>query len=202
MTRLYLAVVLTAAFLIAGCAGRFETTYPEPVDPAVSRGWTVVAVRTVVPDRLRVSEDNVLVPDADIVWHSEPEGDRRAQVAAIVTEGVEQGAAPLDGPRRVVFYIQLRRFHGVTPAAINSSPGGVHNISYRIWVLDARSSATILGPVPVEAALIANTGANAIVAAETGVTERARIVEHIAATTAGWLGIGPDARDSFVSIGR
>jgi hypothetical protein len=78
----------------------------------------------------------------------------------------------------------------------------VHNIAYRIWVLDARSGATILGPVPVQASLIANTGSNAVAAAKAGQTERARIVDHIAATTAGWLGIGPDARESFVSIGR
>jgi hypothetical protein len=54
----------------------------------------------------------------------------------------------------------------------------------------------------VRASLLANTGTNAIVAARAGQTERARIVDHIAATTAGWLGVGPDARGSFVSIGR
>jgi hypothetical protein len=172
------------------------------VDPEVSRGWTVSGVRTIVPDRLRVSEDNVLVPDADIVWHGEPAGERRAQVAAIVTEGVEKGAAPLDGPRDVTLYVELSRFHGVTPAAINRSPAAVHNIAYRIWVLDARDGSTILGPVPVQASLIANTGTNAIAAAKAGQSERARVVNHIAATTAGWLGIGPDARESFVSIGR
>lgn len=202
MSRLFSAAVLTVAIFVAGCAGRFETAYPEAVDPAVSRGWSVIGVRTVVPDTLRVSEDNVLVPDADIVWHGEPAGDRRAQVAAIVTEGVREGAAPLDGPRAVTLFVQLQRFHGVTPAAVNTSPAAVHNIAYRISVLDARDGSTILGPVPVQASLLANTGANAIAAAKAGQTERARIVDHVAATTAGWLGVGPDVRDSFVSIGR
>jgi hypothetical protein len=149
-----------------------------------------------------VSEDNVLAPNADIVWHGEPPGDRRAQVAAIVTEGVREGAAPLRGARDVTLLVELDRFHGVTPRAVNSSPAAVHNIAYRVWVKDARDGSTVLGPVPVRASLLANTGTNAIVAARAGQTERARIVDHIAATTAGWLGVGPDARGSFVSIGR
>jgi hypothetical protein len=162
----------------------------------------VVDVLAVANDSRTVSEANILVPDADIVWHGEPAGDRRAQVAAIVTEGIREGAAPLDGPRAVMLSVQLQRFHGVTPAAVNTSPAAVHNIAYRISVLDARDGSTILGPVPVQASLLANTGANAIAAAKAGQTERARIVDHVAATTAGWLGVGPDVRDSFVSIGR
>jgi hypothetical protein len=201
MSRWIIGVAMAAALLVAGCSGRFESSYPEAVDPAVSRGWTVRAVDTVVPDSLRLNESNTLAPEADIVWHGEPAGDRRAQVAAIVTEGVTRGAAPLNGSRPVGIRIELQRFHGVTPVAVERSPSAVHSIAYRVWVFDTRDGTTILGPMPIRADLLANTRANAITAT-TGRSERARIVDHIAAVTAGWLGIAPDPRGSFVSIGR
>jgi hypothetical protein len=202
MPNRHLAAALPAAFLVAGCAGNFASDYPAGLSPDVTRGWTVVDVRAVAYDSRTVSEDNILVPMADIVWHGEPPGDRRAQVAAIVADGVEAAAAPLRGPRPVEIHIAIDRFHGVTPAAINRSPGAVHDITFRIAVVDRATRKVLVEPMQMEADLIAYTQSMAVVSRLDGQTERQRIVDHVADVAAGWLGTGPDVRATFSSIGR
>jgi hypothetical protein len=196
------AAALSAALLVSGCAGTFASAYPEGIAPETSRGWQVTEVRAIAHDSRSVSEDNTLVPFADIVWHGEPSGDRRAQVAAIVAEGVRRAAAPLDGPRAVEIHVAVDRFHGVTPAAINRSPGAVHDITFRAAVVDRATREVLVEPVQIEADLIAYTRRMAVISRLDGETERQRIVEHVAAVTSGWLGTGPDVRGTFTSIGR
>jgi hypothetical protein len=202
MRNRILAAVFPAAFFIAGCAGSLSTDYAEGIAPETSRDWRVSEVRAIAFDSRSVSEDNVLVPMADIVWHGEPAGDRRAQVAAIVAEGVRQGAAPLEGPRAVEIHIAVDRFHGVTPVAINRSPGAVHDIILRAAVVDSATREVLVEPVRIDAALIAYTQRAAVISRMNGETERQRIVDHLADVTAGWLGTGPDVRGRFTSIGR
>lgn len=195
------AAVVAAALLSAGCARLFVSGYAEGLQPEVTRGWQVAEVRAIAPDSRRVSEDNVLVPMADIVWHGEPQGDRRLQVAAIVAEGVQRAAAPLAGSRPVEIHIAVDRFHGVTPAAINSSPGAVHDIAFRAAVVDRHTREILVPPVRIDAAIIAHTQRMAVLSRLDGETERQRIVDHVAEVAAGWLGTGPDARRRFMSIG-
>jgi hypothetical protein len=202
MSRLPIAAAASAAFFLVGCAGNFASDYPLGIAPETSRGWTVVDVRAIAYDSRSVSEDNILLPFADIVWHGEPAGDRRAQVAAIVAEGVREAAAPLDGPREVEIHIAVDRFHGVTPAAINRSPGAVHDVTFRAAVVDRDTREVLVEPVRIEADLIAYTQRVAVISRLNGETERQRIVDHVAAVTAGWLGTGPDVRGTFTSIGR
>lgn len=202
MRILNLHAAIPAAFLVAGCAGNFASDYPSGIAPEVSRGWQVTEVRAVAYDSRSVSEDNVLVPNAHIVWHGEAPGDRRAQVAEIVAEGVRSAAAPLDGPREVEIHIAVDRFHGVSPVAINRSPGAVHDITFRAAVVDRRTREVLVEPVQIEADLIAYTRSVAVISRMNGETERQRIVDHVADVAGGWLGTGPDARGSFSSIGR
>ena len=68
-----------------------------------------------MPETLTTSEENSYTPDFDIVWHGEPFGDRRAQAAAIVTEGIQKGAAGLHGKTRVRIVATLGQFHAITP---------------------------------------------------------------------------------------
>jgi hypothetical protein len=196
------AAVIPAAFFMAGCAGSFSSDYAEGIAPETSRDWRVTDVRAIAHDSRSVSEDNILVPSADIVWHGEPPGDRRAQVAAIVAEGVREAAEPLDGPRPVEIHVAVDRFHGVTPVAINRSPGGVHDIIFRAAVVDRDTREVLVEPVRIDAALVAYTQRAAILSRMNGETERRRIVDHVADVAAGWLGTGPDVRGSFTSIGR
>jgi hypothetical protein len=197
-----LGAAFPAVLLAAGCAGTFASDYAEGLSPDVTRGWQVVDVRAIAYESRTVSEDNILVPMAHIVWHGEPQGDRRAQVAAIVAEGVAAAAAPLEGSRPVEIHIAVDRFHGVTPVAINRSPGAVHDINFRIAVVDRDTREVLVEPMRMDADLIALTQSAAVISRLNGETERQRIVDHVAAVSAGWLGTGPDARARFSSIGR
>ena len=201
MRRQALAAGLAAAIL-TGCGGSFATGFDAPLDEQLSRSWQVAGVSVAVPASLTTTEANVLVPDADIVWHGEPRGDRRAQVARILEEGLRKGSAGLRGPTRVALQAQVVEFHGVTPIAVNQAPAAVHNISYVIRVVEASTGEILAGPDAIQADLPAFTQSSAVVAAANGVSERQRIVDHIARATAGWLGIGPDPRETFVSLGR
>ena len=191
-----------AALLLGGCAGRWRVAYDQGVDPAMSKGWRLKDVRVVIPSELTVSHANTFAPNADIVWHGEPFGNRGAQVAAILREGVTLGARELRGSRRVTVEARLAQFHAVTPAAIARAPAAVHNISYTLQVFDARSGAALTKRELIQADLEAYVGAAAVAAAINGNSQRLRIVNHIGRVTRGWLGLGTDQRRTFDSVGR
>ncbi len=193
---------LALALVVAGCAGTYRTHYDSQIDPAVSRSWRVSNVAVVVPETLSVSEEATLVPNADIVWREDPEGDRRAQVATIMREAVQRGASGLRGRRAVVLQIQVTRFHALTfEAEKRLSNSGVHNIDFFATVRDARSGAVLAGPEFIEAATPAFSGQQAVDARARGLTQKRVISDHVAATIAGWLGIGADNRGEFTRLG-
>lgn len=168
----------------------------------VTRNWRASNVLVSVPQDLTVSNANSYAPNADIVWHGEPFGDRRAQVASILREGIKLGAQPLKGSRPVTLAATLRHFHAVTPAAVARAPAAVHNIAYTIQVLDTETGRALTEPQFIQADLEANVGAAAVAAAIEGRGQRTRLVQHLGRVTRGWLGYGPDQRRTFSSIGR
>jgi hypothetical protein len=194
---------LALALVVAGCAGTYRTFYLDRVDPAVSRGWRVSDVAVRVPETLTVSEEHSLVPHADIVWREDPaEGDRRAQVATIMRDAARRGAAGLHGRRAVLLEIELKRFHALTfEAETRLDNAGVHNIDFVVTVRDARTGAVLAGPEMIEAATPAFSGAEARRLRAEGQTQKKVITEHVAATIAGWLGVGPDNRGEFQRLG-
>ena len=201
--RVFKRIALLPVFLLlAACGTNWEVSYDQGLSPEVTRGWRLADVVAVVPENLRVSHSNTFAPNADIVWHGEPFGDRKAQVAAIMTEAVSAGAAELQGSRRVTITVRVEKFHGVTPIAVAKAPSAVHNIRYVIQVIDTATGAPLTEPQLIEADLEAYVGAAAIAAAINGDTQRNRIVLHLAAVTRGWLGYGPDQRRKFTALGR
>ena len=190
------------ALFLAGCSTRWEVGYDSVVDPAVARTWTVSDVIAATPAELSVSNANTFAPNADIVWHGEPFGDRREQVARILGEGVRKGTSGLNGPRRVTVAATVLEFHAVTPASVSRAPGAVHNVRYALQVVDSNSGNPLTEQSVINADLEAYVGASAVTAAIEGNTQRVRIVDHIARVTAGWFGMGPDQRRKFTSIGR
>lgn len=196
-----LAMGGTAA--LAGCGGgRWQTEY-QPAGPS-ARNWSLAGVDVIVPPELTVSENNsVYVPKADIVWQDEPAGDRRAQVSRILQEGITAGARGLNGPQRVRFRVTLETFHALNIKSRKSAPAGtgVHDIRYLIEVVDAASGTVLVPAQRIAADIEAFTGAEADAADARGETQRVRIVQHLAATTAGWLGLGPDNRKTFSRMG-
>ncbi|KGJ09806.1 hypothetical protein EQ718_13290 [Paracoccus versutus] len=195
-------LALGLALGLSGCASTWETAY-EQLDPAQTAGWRLAAVEVAVPDELTTSEANSYMPNADIVWHGEPAGDRRAQVAAILEEGIERGAAGLKGKTGVRIVATLVRFHAITPVVRQRlQNSGVHNIHYTVQVFDARSGAVLSQPQLVKAEFPALVGRAGDEADAKGLTQRVQIVNQIAAVTQNWLGRGTDPRGSFQRRGR
>jgi len=200
-----LAVAAVALGLLAGCGSKqFETYYDQPVPAQMARGWHVVGVDVAVPDSLTVSEAHEYEPPADIVWREDPIGDRRPQVAKILTTAISQGAKGLKGPRAVRLVAVTREFHAMTFEAesLNLAGVGVHNVRFSLAVQDAKTGAVLYGPVEIDATFPAMTGPDMIAARLKGETQRSQIIAHVSATVSGWLGTGPDMRMGFVRIGR
>jgi len=89
--------------------------------------YNVVDVQVSVPDYLVVSEANVYVPQADIVWREDPLGDRHAQVRDIMTNALTMGTNALSGPNDVIVAARVNMFHAITEKARNSI-GGKHKV--------------------------------------------------------------------------
>ncbi|MBN8632921.1 MAG: hypothetical protein J0L76_18970 [Rhodobacterales bacterium] len=193
------ALVLSAC---VGGGGKFETDY-TPVPADLARSWRLAEVRVSVPQTLVVSEAKTLLPRADIVWREDPLGDRHAQVGKIMQAAVLRGAQGLRGSRPVIISITVTRFHALTyEAELASSDWGVHNVDFIAEVLDARSGEVLLPAAKIRAETPAWSGARMKAARAKGITQKSMITNHVAATVAGWLGLGPDNRSSFSRQGN
>ncbi len=148
---------------------------------AQSANWNVVDVRVDVPDELRVSEANRYYPLADIVWRDDPFGNRHAQVAKVMDDGLTRGLSHLKGNRPVYFDIKVSRFHSLTEKA-RYSTGGVHNMIFTLMVVDAATNIALHGPVEIELDLRAYGGARAFEAERRGHTQKVRILAHLTGT--------------------
>jgi len=199
-----IAATLAAASLLSGCAFQvWETAFPDSVDPAATRGWRVSEVTVDVPDTLTVSNADVYLPMADIVWHGDRPGDRREQVAALIESAAQDATRPLSGPRRVRIDVTLERFHAISNIARRTlTDAGVHDIAFTAQVIDLRSGEALTPPVPIRADIEALTGPEAVEAEAEGLTQKVRLRAHLADVFAAWLGIGPDVRRSFMRIGQ
>jgi hypothetical protein len=204
LTRRAALLGLSATLLTAcvGGGGTFKTDY-QPVPADVARSWRLAEVRVNVPRSLKVSEAKSLLPNADIVWREDPLGDRYAQVGKIIETAVVRGAQGLRGGTPVIIDVTVTRFHALTfEAELSNSDWGVHNIDFTAQVLDARSGAVLLAPTKIRAELPAYSGARMREARAKGVTQKSMITNHVAATVAGWLGLGPDNRGEFSRQGN
>ncbi len=200
MTKV-LGVIVAAGLLSACGGGNWKTDY-QPLDPAITKNWTVRDVTVAVPAALTTSEENSYEPNFDIVWHGEPYGDRKAQVARIVDDGVTAGTRALRGPKPVTIGLTLVQFHALTPKTRYSlENSGVHNIKYMAQVFDAKG-APLTEPQLIQADLIGLVGKQGDEADRKGWTQKIQIQQHLAAVTAGWLGTGPDNRGGFNRLGR
>lgn len=199
------ALILGAAFttVLAGCAGGFWKTDYQPI-PQLAANWRLSSVAVTVPASLVVSEDNsAYVPVADIVWQEESPGDRRAQVKAIITEGIRSGARGLRGSTPVRIEATVAKFHALNRKSLYGAPEGtgVENVVYDVRVVNATSGAELLPATRIHAEFPGLTGNAYQNALAKGQTQRARIVAHVRQTTAGWLGLGPDNRTTFSRTG-
>ncbi len=149
----------------------------EPVQYDVKR------INVNVPRDLRVSEANVFFPIADIVWHGDQLGDRYAQVATILQEGMAAGTAAMKTGTAVVVDVQLIRFHALTPKT-RYTVGGVHDTEFLLTVRDATTGAVLDGPRKVLAAVHAAGGQRALEEEAAGITQKTVIEDRIAVVIA------------------
>lgn len=175
-------LALSLAWGLGACA---------PVDPAsraapfeqvpaerVTRDYRIESFTVTVPRSLRVNEANTYYPRGDIVWRGDPRGDRHAQVKALFEAGLRRSAEAVRGSRPVRVDVLVTRFHGLSEKA-RYSVGGVHDISFRLRLVDSATGRP-LGPVKeVQADLRALSGQAAMDADARGQTQKARIVDHL-----------------------
>lgn len=140
--------------------------------------FAVTEVSVTVPDYLVVSEADVFIPKADIVWREDPRGDRRAQVQTILRGALERGTAGLTG-RPVILAARVNTFHALTERA-RETTGGRHNIAFDYVLLDATTGQPVTASKSVDASLRAYGGRKAYHAMRAGQTQKVRISEHVA----------------------
>ncbi|MCB2093616.1 MAG: hypothetical protein H6901_00925 [Rhodobacteraceae bacterium] len=195
-------LLMLATIVLAGCGARFATSYDHPVAADAAAEWKLAGVDVTVPDELVVSEADTYLPRADIVWREDPPGDRKAQVATIVADAARAAAADMHGKRAVRLKIVLARFHALTfKAEALNIKSGVHDVIFTISVLDANSGEILAGPTLVNAAAPALSGAEMVAARARGESQKLHISRHLQKVIAGWLGLGPDPRETFIRIG-
>lgn len=186
------ALVVGVAALVTACGPQirsvdFRTGAGQPA--GVVSQWGLARVDVVVPEELVVTnQPNVRYPDADIVWYGDPEGDRKAQVAALLTEAVQAGALDaLTGSDPVAIELTVRKFHAMTPRArATNLQLGVHEITFDIAVRDA-SGAVIASEAGVNADLRAFSGDEAVRAEQIGQGQKIRIQTRVAQVIRAWL---------------
>lgn len=194
-----------SAFLLTGCGRTFTTNYSESAPPVARSQWKIAKVNVEVPANLVVSEANEFIPQADIVWHGDVLGDRRAQVAEIVKTGISSGLKGLHGSEQVVVTATVTRFHALTPKAYFYAPPGtgVHSVGIELVVTDAKTGKLLAGPTKIEADIPAGVAADMVNPSVDlpGAEWKSVIESHIGATVRSWLGTGPDIRNHFVRLG-
>ena len=177
-------LVAVAALSLAGCA----VTAPAPnctsaatqgATQEKAQGLNVQKVNVVVPRSLSTSEANNFIPDADIVWHGQAVGDRHAQVEAILTRAMSQGAADFKTGRAVVADVELVRFHAVTPLA-RATVGGRHGLFYTLTLKDAVTGELLIESKRVNASVHATGGDDADAEIAAGRTQMVVIQESLA----------------------
>ena len=140
--------------------------------------YAVDSIDIIVPDSLRVSEENLFYPSADVVWRGEPQGDRLAQIKLILQEGLGAGVSTLKQGTAVNLSIQVERFHALTEKA-RFSVGGVHDVVFLLTVTDAKTAIVLEGPRRVEVSIRASGNDAAIAEDAAGRTQRVVIIEGL-----------------------
>ena len=181
----------------------WNTFYDEPLPESLTSRWNVTRVEVIVPERLTVSEENVFAPNADIVWHGDTRGDRKAQIAKILQAAGKLGTKNVKSGQNVHLVLQLEEFHGMTPLALRKLKySGVYNITMLASVHDGPTNKPIIEPIPIYADLEAFTGPRFAQAEAEGNTQKKRVIAHIGAVLAGWMNAGPDPRREILRRGR
>lgn len=131
-----------------------------------------------VPQALKVSEANTMVPNADIVWRGDVMGDRHTQVAAIFQTAAASATQGLTTGRGVILSLEVTRFHALTERA-RYLTGGNYALHFDLTLRDAATGVILDGPRPVVADMRAAGGVRAIAEDNAGRTEKVVVTERL-----------------------
>ncbi|MGR3462201.1 MAG: DUF6778 family protein [Roseovarius sp.] len=204
---MYLVRLIAALMLglgLSACASVETATRNAPLEAPALRPAAVPLdvqeVRVRVPRNLRVSEANRYLPGGDIVWREDPPGDRYAQVAAILEQGLERGVAALPaGVVPVVLDVELTKFHALSEKA-RYTIGGVHAIQFTYTLRDPETGVALMEPKFVKADFKALGGQKAIAAERRGITQKVRITGQLAKVIRAELGAGDGYRAQALGL--
>jgi hypothetical protein len=175
---------LALALSVTACASTEAVTSNETLRTApqtieqTQPAYKVQQLSVTVPTELSVSEANVYVPRADIVWREDPLGDRKQQVQAILANAIVQGVSKVEEGHPVTMSVRVNMFHALSEKA-RYTVGGRHNINFDYVLRDAETGATITEVKNVDAKFKAYGGSKAIAAMAHGETQKVRITKHI-----------------------
>ncbi|MBD3786945.1 MAG: hypothetical protein IE922_08225 [Sphingomonadales bacterium] len=150
----------------------------KPAAPQAQTGFAIRAVEVEVPRSLRVSEANMLVPLADIVWREDPRGDRYAQVDALMTAAARNATQDMRRGTPAVLTLTMRRFHALTERA-RYTTGGNFAIQFEMRLSDPKTGALLAPPRPVVLDIPASGGQRALDEEARGVTQRVVITAGV-----------------------
>lgn len=140
--------------------------------------YAIKDIRILVPKTLTVSEANTFLPNSDIVWHGDPEGDRYAQITAIFDTAAHRATADMTVGRAVVVDIVVTGFHAVTDKT-RATFGGNHNMRFDLTVLDAETGEILDGPRRIIGDIHASGGAKARAEDAAGRTQKVVVTERL-----------------------
>jgi hypothetical protein len=181
MRRLSFALFISIAALLGACADAEEEILVPMADAKIIPSARVVDFTVNVSRDLSVSEARLYYPISDINWREDPKGDRYVQVGAIITRAARWGLSAFDHGRDIEVTIDMLRFHALSQKA-RREIGGIHSIRFNLTVTDANTGAILMGPDKVVADLQAFGGYEAETAVAAGLTQKVRIVQHVAGT--------------------
>lgn len=161
--------------------------------PVLQGGMKLVEYEFRVPEALSVSEANLYLPIADIVWRGDAPGNRKQQVAAMFQASLEKAraGAPAEG-RPVKAIITLHKFHSLTEKA-RYTTGGIHTVVFDTTLVDAATGAVLVQGRRTRADLEAFGGRRAMAAERQGLGMKVRLMAHLdrvmaaeVSTAGGW----------------
>ncbi len=142
--------------------------------PRAEAAFAIRAVEVDVPRSLRVSEANLYMPVADIVWRGDPRGDRYQQVEAIMTAAAREATQGMRKGTPVVLHLKMRRFHALTEKA-RYVTGGNYAVHFDLSLRDARTGVELMPPRSVNLDIQASGGQKAIEEEARGLTQKVMI---------------------------
>lgn len=151
---------------------------PAQVAPQAQTGFAIRAVEVEVPHSLHVSEANLFMPVADIVWRGDPRGDRYAQVDAIMTAAAREATQGMRRGPPAVLRLTMRRFHALTEKA-RYVTGGNYAVHFDMSLHDPKTGALLMPVRPVTLDIPASGGQKAVEEEARGLTQKVVITAGV-----------------------